>query len=319
MQYETESGGCKALMKIKVLKILQDEPDIISGEELSKRLDVSRVTIWKHIKSLQDLGYQVTSGPKGYQLSGNNDFLYSWEFGKRAPQIHYHKVLPSTMMKAREIAREGVPDQSVVVCEAQQKGRGRMQRKWVSKKGGLYFTLVLRPQIPVVTGFLVNFVTSVALVEAIREMTGLDAKVKWPNDILLGSKKLSGMLSEMEAEEEMVSFINIGIGINVNNDPRKEEHAATSIAVELGRTISRRELLTLFLDKLETRQANLDLTSAVTEWKKYTMTIGKKVKIVTLKGQTEGTALDVDETGALILQLQDGTIEKVIYGDCFHI
>lgn len=306
-------------MKTKILRILKSREDIISGEDLSKRLNVTRVTVWKHIKSLQDLGYEIVSGPKGYRYFGDNDFLYPWEFENRASQIHYHESVSSTMDMARDLARKGAKDQSVVIAELQKKGRGRMQRQWFSAKGGLYFTLILRPEIPAVSGFLVNFITSVALVEAIREMTGVDARVKWPNDILLGDCKLSGMLSEMEAEAEMVTFINIGIGVNVNNDPRGDESSATSIAQELGHEVSRRTLVTLFLDKLEIKLRDIDLGNAVQEWKKYTMTIGKMVKIVTLKGTTEGKALDVDESGALLLELQDGSIEKVIYGDCFHI
>lgn len=306
-------------MKTKILQILKKEEEIISGEELSKRLDVTRVTVWKHIKSLQDLGYKIISGRKGYIYTGENDFLYPWEFENRVSQIHYTEVVSSTMDLARDLARNGAQDQSVVIAQTQKKGRGRMQRKWFSKKGGLYFTLILRPQLPTVSGFLVNFITSVALVEAIREITGLAAKVKWPNDILINGHKLCGMLSEMEAEAEMVTFINIGIGINVNNDPRVDESTATSIAKELGHEISRRALLSLFLDKLDLKMRDLNLENCVQEWKRYTMTIGRMVKIVTFNGATEGRALDVDHTGALILERDDGTIEKVIYGDCFHI
>lgn len=306
-------------MKTQILEILKQTEGIISGEDLSSQLDVSRVTIWKHIKALQELGYEISTSSKGYSLCDGNDFLYSWEFPGRESFIHYYDSLPSTMDKARELARAGSPDQSVVIAQSQRKGRGRMQRKWFSRKGGLYFTLILRPEIPAVSGFLVNFITSSVLAETIREETGLEAMVKWPNDILISNRKLSGMLSEMEAEEEMVTFVNIGIGLNVNNDPAQEEPTATSIAKELGHPIHRRTLLINFLDRLAVRLANNNLENAVQDWKQYTMTIGRHVKIVTTKGTTEGKAIDVDDSGALLLQLQDGTIEKVIYGDCFHI
>lgn len=306
-------------MKTQILEILKQTGSVISGEELSSRFDVSRVTIWKHVKALQELGYDITTSSKGYSYSDDNDFLYSWEFPGRESLVHYYDSLPSTMDKARELAREGTPDQSIVIAQSQKKGRGRMQRKWFSKKGGLYFTLILRPQIPAVSGFLVNFITSSVLAETIREETGLEAMVKWPNDILINGRKLSGMLSEMEAEEEMVTFVNIGIGLNVNNDPAKDEPTATSIAKELGHPIHRRTLLINFLDRLAIKLTNSNLENAVHDWKQYTMTIGRQVKIVTTKGTTEGKAIDVDESGALILERQDGTVEKVIYGDCFHI
>ena len=306
-------------MKSKILRLLQEESHIISGEELSGKLDVSRVTIWKHIKALQEMGYEIISGPKGYSYSAENDFLFPWEFGKRQDQIHFYESLPSTMNKAKELARQGAPDQSVVLADFQEKGRGRMQRTWFSHKGGLYFTLILRPQLPATSAFLMNFITSTALAEAIREQTGLKAEVKWPNDILIGDKKLSGMLSELEASEELVSFVNIGIGINVNNDPTKDEKTATSIALELGHKIKRRTLLSSFLDKLGDKLSNFKPEDAVSEWKKYTMTLGRQVKIVTLKETAEGKAVDIDESGALILQQKDGTLRKIIYGDCFHL
>jgi len=306
-------------MKTKILALLQQQEGIISGEELSKQLGVSRVTIWKHIKALQKLGYEISSSPKGYSCKGENDFLYPWEFKERQSFIYHYQSVSSTMDIARELARKGAKDQSVVVAQSQEKGRGRLQRKWFSKQGGLYFTLILRPEIPAASGFLMNFVTATALAETIRELTGIEAMVKWPNDILVGTKKLSGMLSEMEAEAEMVTFVNIGIGINVNNDPTGDEKTATSIAKELGREVSRRTLLSRFLDNLETKLEGLDLDGVVKNWKKNTMTIGKDVEIVTTTEITRGHVLDVDDSGALILKIEDGSIKKVIYGDCFHI
>ena len=306
-------------MKSKILLLLQQASEVISGEELSQELQVSRVTIWKHIKALQDKGYRILSGPKGYSYSADNDFLFEWEFTDRQSQIHYFDSLPSTMSKAKELARDGAPDQSVVLADFQEQGRGRMQRIWYSARGGLYFTLILRPKIPATSAFLMNFITSTALVETIRSQTGLNARVKWPNDILIGERKLSGMLSELEASEELVSFVNIGIGINVNNDPTKEEKTATSIANEIGHKVKRRDLITEFLDRLAGRLKNLEPENAVTEWKKYTMTLGRQVKIITLKETAEGKAVDIDESGALILQQEDGSLRKIIYGDCFHI
>jgi BirA family biotin operon repressor/biotin-[acetyl-CoA-carboxylase] ligase len=306
-------------MKTRILEILKQATGTISGEELSSRLNVSRVTIWKHIKALQELGYRIHSGPKGYSYRPQDDFLYPWEFGDRQPLIHHYESLDSTMDTARELARKGAADRTVVIAETQEKGRGRLQRTWHSQKGGLYFTLTLRPKIPAPSGFLVNFIASTALVEAIREYTGVEAQVKWPNDILVGRQKLSGMISEMETDADMVAFINIGIGLNVNNDPSGLEKSAASLAGLVGHELSRKALLELFLDKLSTRLEDLQLDSAVRNWKKYTMTIGRQVQIDTMNESTRGKALDVDDTGALVLELEDGTTRKVVYGDCFHV
>ena len=307
------------MIKTKILEILKQAESVVSSEELSSRCHVSPATIWKEIKTLQKLGYDININSKSYTYCSDNDFLYPWEFAGRESLIHYYEDLSSTMDRARELAKQGAPDQTVVIAQTQTKGRGRMQRKWFSNKGGLYFTLILRPQIPFVSGLLVNFITSSVLVETIREHTGLEAMVKWPNDILINNRKLSGMLSEMQADEEMVAFLNIGIGLNINNDLSSDEPTATSISKELGRDIHRHTLLTAFLDKLEKRLMNINLESAVNDWKQNTMTIGRQVKIVTLKGTIKGKAIDVDDSGALLLELRDGTIQKVFYGDCFYL
>jgi len=306
------------VMKARLLQFLRTTDDALSGEKLSAELGVSRVTVWKHIQALQELGYDIQAGPKGYLYRGGDDFLYPWEFGERESLVHHFASLGSTMEQARELGRNGAPDQTLVISEAQTKGRGRMDRIWTSATGGLYFTLILRPQLPAVSGFLVNFITSVALTLAIREQTGVEAQVKWPNDILVGEKKLCGMLSEMETKGEMVSFISIGIGLNVNNDPQDREAGAVSLKNLLGREVNRRQLLLCFLDNISKSMANPDYDNAVARWKPYTMTIGRQVRIVTTRETSYGKALDVDETGALLLEDSDGTVKKIYYGDCFH-
>ncbi len=305
-------------MKGRILEILKQEQGVVSGEELSSRLGISRVSIWKHIRKIQELGYDIVSGPKGYHLGSDRDLLYPWEFPGREHLIHHFQSVPSTMDVARDLARKCAEELSVVVADSQEQGRGRMRRKWYSDGGGLYFTMILRPNISPASSFLVNFIASSVLAETVRELTGIDAMVKWPNDILVDGKKLSGMLSEMEAEGDTATFVNIGIGVNVNNDPTPDEPTATSIAKLLGRTIKRRDLLAAYLDNLSRRFAEKGVEDAVSDWKQHTMTIGREVKIVTVKDTSEGVALDVDETGALILELADGSTKRVIYGDCFH-
>jgi BirA family biotin operon repressor/biotin-[acetyl-CoA-carboxylase] ligase len=164
----------------------------------------------------------------------------------------------------------------------------------------------------------VSFLASLTLARVLREWCEIDAKVKWPNDILVQERKISGMLTEMEAEADQVNFINIGIGINVNNDPSRSEPQASSIKKLLGKSISRKELLARFLDDLESRMQQLDMDGVVSEWKKYTLTLNRRVQIVTNRETSEGLAVDVDENGALVLELDDGTHKKILYGDCFH-
>jgi BirA family biotin operon repressor/biotin-[acetyl-CoA-carboxylase] ligase len=164
----------------------------------------------------------------------------------------------------------------------------------------------------------VSFLASITLARILREAYEVDARVKWPNDILVDERKISGMLTEMEAEADRVNFINIGIGINVNNDPSRSVAQASSLRIILGRQISRRELLSRFLDEFESGMQHVDFDGIVSEWKKHTITLNRRVRIVTNQETSEGIAVDVDDNGALILKLADGSLKKILYGDCFH-
>jgi len=305
-------------VKGNILKILRDEKDVVSGEILSDRLGISRVSVWKHIKKLQEIGYPIDATSTGYRLISVPDVLYPWEFGDRESSIHYFDSVDSTMDVARGLARNNCPHFTVVISGRQTKGRGRLDRTWLSSEGGLYFTMVLRPKIPPVLSSRVNFAASMILARTLRKMFEIDAMVKWPNDILIDGRKVSGLLSEMEAETDRVRFINVGVGINVNNDPTVIEPMATSLKKILGRKISRRELLSEFLDGFESRLNRGALENVVSEWKKYAETLNRHVTIVTDREISEGLAVDVDKDGALILKLADGSVKKIIYGDCFH-
>jgi BirA family biotin operon repressor/biotin-[acetyl-CoA-carboxylase] ligase len=306
-------------MKAHILKILRSTNEIVSGEELSAALGISRVSIWKHIHKLQDLGYQILSTSGGYRLDSSPDILFPWEYQGDAANILYYPEVTSTMDIARDLARKSCPDLTVVIAGRQTKGRGRLKRRWLSDDGGLYFTMVLRPTIPVQLCFRVNFLASLTLACVIREMLQIDARVKWPNDILVNERKISGMLSELEAEADRVFFINIGMGINVNNDPSGAEPGATSLKMIAGREVSRKDLLARFLERFSDRIHNAALENVISEWKKYTVTLGRQVRIVTQREESEGLAVDVDENGALVLELANGEPKKIIYGDCFLV
>lgn len=305
-------------MKSEILRTLMAEKTVVSGERLSGLLNISRVAVWKHIKKLQELGYKIESSPRGYELLGRPDIPYSWEFPNYQDRVHYFAEVVSTMDIARDLARKGVPHFSAVVADRQSKGRGRLDRQWYSENGGVYFTIIIRPEIAPVMSFKFGFSASVALVRVIREFYVADAKIKWPNDILVDKKKLSGMLSEMETESDLVKYMNIGMGINVNNDPRAAEPEATSLKIFLKRNVSRVKLLERFLNEFESILSRIESEDIVSMWKQYSDTLNRPVKIVTIHEQIEGIARDVDETGALVLELSDGFIRRMAYGDCFY-
>jgi BirA family biotin operon repressor/biotin-[acetyl-CoA-carboxylase] ligase len=304
-------------LKGQILKKLRSRDDVISGEHLSASLGISRVSVWKHIHKLQELGYQILTGPSGYRLINSPDILFPWEFPGRETKIHYYHEVSSTMDTAKDLARKNCPHFTVVIAGRQTSGRGRLNRRWLSDDGGLYFTLVLRPDIPVPFSGRVNFLASLTLAQVLREMFQVDAAVKWPNDILVNGRKISGMLSELEAEADRIFFINIGMGINVNNDPSRVEPEATSLKKIKGRKVSRRKLLARFLDVFEDRINKAEFDDVISEWKKFTVTLNRHVRIVTHREISEGLAADVDENGALVLELADGTRKKIFYGDCF--
>ncbi len=312
-------------MKEKIIKILRDaRGKIISGPEISDLLGVSRVAVWKHLKQLKEMGYAIVSTPKGYSLNGKSDLPLPFYFTKRKNLIHHYPTITSTMNRARELARDSAPHMTVVIAEEQQSGRGRLNRKWFSQKGGLWFTLILRPDLPPPLAWQVNFTASVSLSQTIRMMCGVDVSVKWPNDILFKERKLAGFLSEMETQGDMISFVNIGIGLNANNTPRQLEPNSISISDILGKPVHRRDLLSTFLDHFEDRLNSNIYNSGnhqqtiIDQWKEMTSTIGKQVTIETCGEICHGKAIDVDESGALVIQQEDGSQKKIIYGDCFH-
>lgn len=305
-------------MKQALLNILRTTDNPVSGEFVSRQVGISRVSVWKHIRQLNELGYEIKASSTGYHLQQSPDTPFAWEFGAREPQIHYFQKTGSTMDEARRLARDGHPHFTVVTADRQLKGRGRLQRHWVSSAGGLYVTVILRPKIPPALSHRVTFTASLVLAHLLRDTYAIDAGIKWPNDILVRNQKIAGILTELEAEADAVSYINVGIGINVNNAPANEAPQAVSLKQLLGHEVSRRELLAAFLDAFEKRMGTINTISVIPQWKKLAVTLNQAVKIEAIHEVFEGRAIDVDEDGALVLECADGSRKRVLYGDCFH-
>lgn len=304
--------------KEKIFTLLKERDDVLSGERISAALGISRVSVWKHIKKMVKAGIPITSSSKGYRLASNPDSLNPLEFGDRAGRVHYLQETASTMDEATAAARNGCPDLTVIVAGRQTGGRGRMERVWSSDSGGLYFTIVVRPDVPVLEASLLNLAAAVEMTMLLRSSYDVPAALKWPNDILVNGRKICGFLSRMETEGDQIGHLAIGIGLNVNNDPEKVEPAAVSMKTLLKRDIPRREILVAFLDRFEKRLEHFDPHSVIEDWKANNVTIGRQVTIKTLKKTVQGTASDIDMIGGLILQLPDGTHETIVHGDCFQ-
>ena len=305
-------------MKHKIMTMLREAAEPLSGQEISRRLQISRVAVWKHVDRLKKKGIAIESTPKGYRLLTNPDTPFPWQFGARSSSIHYYQELDSTMNRAAELARAGCPALTVVVADRQASGRGRLARQWQSAEGGLYFSMILRPALPPREGPLVNFAVALELAETLAAHCGVPARVKWPNDVLVEEKKIAGILSQMEMEAERITFLNIGVGVNLNNQPEVADKPAVSVLQLTGRRVDRAGLLADFLDRFEMRMANFSRRGVIAAWKEKAITLGRRVTVATVRDTHEGLAVDVDEDGGLILEAADGSRRTVFYGDCFH-
>lgn len=305
-------------MKSKIYNLMAESSRVVSGAQLSRSLGISRVAVWKHIQQMKQSGCGIEVTPKGYRLLHQPDRALAWVFGRRSENIHYFEEIGSTMTEAMALAGRDCPPFTVVVAERQKAGRGRLQRAWHSGNGGLYFTIVLRPELTAADAPLINLAAAVDLARLLIDHYGIPARVKWPNDVLVEGRKIAGILSQMGCESERVEFINLGIGINVNNCTDSIAPLAISMAQLIGRPVIRAALLEYFLDRFETRIADLRRDVVIDQWRRLSTTLGRCVTIQTLTETVSGIALDVEENGALIIETAPGERRTIVYGDCCH-
>jgi len=318
-------------MDDEILKLLRESPStFLSGEEISHRLKVSRTAVWKRMNYLRTLGYEIEASTRtGYRLIRSPDLLTTSEIkpllkskwiGKK---IHYFRSLDSTNSQAYQLALNGAEEGEMVVAESQERGKGRLGRHWFSPPFlNLYLSVVLRPNISPHQASLITLMAAVATADAIRKFSGLLPLIKWPNDILLGGRKVAGLLNEIQSEMDRVHFVILGIGINLNMDEKmfsKEiESIATSLKIEMGQTISRKTFLQFLLQELENwytifmEQGSAMILEA---WRDRAHLKGRRVKVTSFGETWIGMGVDVDTDGALILEMADGKRKRVVAGD----
>ncbi|MDH4299569.1 MAG: biotin--[acetyl-CoA-carboxylase] ligase [Dehalococcoidia bacterium] len=306
-------------VKGQILNALRVCRGYLSGQTLSEQLGTSRVSIWKHMRSLKKDGYVIEASPRGYRLVSSPDLLLPYEFPDLEQRIHYFSQIGSTMDAARELAKKGAREGTLVIAEVQTRGRGRLSREWLSSQGGIYFTIILRPKMSPVYAPRVNLMAAIAVAATIRKAFGLKAELKWPNDVLIAGRKVCGILAEMDAEMDAVNFVNVGIGVNANNSVARFEKMATSLKDALGRKIRRKEFLCLLITEIERRQPLLMKADLLKEWKRLSATLNKEVRVMSLGEEVIGQAIDIDVTGALILKGKNGSLRSVFVGDCIHL
>ena len=316
-------------MKEHVLEALQNSGSAyVSGEQLSEILGVSRTMIWKIINQLKSDGYVIeSSSRKGYRLSGTKDLLSQTSLGllfKQETGLHrveYHEAIDSTNLQAKRLALQSDEDRVLIVADQQIAGRGRLGRNWHSEKGtGLWMSLLLKPEIEPEISFRMTLIAAVAVSEAIEKTTGLKAGIKWPNDIIVNGKKVCGILSEMSAEWQKINYIVLGIGINVNQEVFPEDIAniATSLMKESGNRVNRLDLLKncveAYLFYEQALYNNAVLEALLETYRQRSVTLGQVVRVIG-KEERIGTALEIDDKGALLVAFDNGNKEYVNYGE----
>jgi len=315
----------------KILSALRANPDGVSGAQLAGELAISRAAIWSRIEELRQAGYNIEAGPHfGYRLVSSPDALHADDLLARLGQtkvvgrdIRVFEETTSTNDVIEKLARDGVKEGAVVFAESQTKGRGRLGRKWMSPTHkGLWFSVLLRPELRPQEATQLTVASATALRRAIKSVTGLTPEIKWPNDLLLGGKKVAGILTEMSAEVDRVRHIILGIGVDVNQDaaefPAELRKIATSLKIEAGAEISRAELATEILRELDVDYARIyagEFPAVADEWEAGCATIGKNVSVQMGVRTIRGCAEALDDDGALLVRTEHGHLERIIGGD----
>ena len=316
-------------MKAEILALLRENDKFVSGQELCNRFGVSRTAVWKVINQLKKEGYRIEAVQnKGYHMVSSPDRLSKYELESRLStdwlgrECVYKETTGSTNADVRRMAEDGADNGLLVVADAQTAGKGRRGRQWESVKGtNLYFSILLKPDITPDKASMITLVAAYSVAKAIVKNAGLDAKIKWPNDIVVGRKKVCGILTEMSMEQDYIHHIVVGIGINVNEEEFQDKikDMATSLKKEAGVIISRANLLSDILLQFEKDYTAFleaeDLKPFVDDYNKMLVNKGALVKVLDPKGEFSGIAGGINEEGMLIVFKENGQIEKVYAGE----
>ena len=315
----------------KILSALRENPDGVSGAQLAEQLEISRAAIWSRIEELRQVGFVIEAGPHfGYRLVDEPDALLADDLLARLGKtkvvgrdIRVFEETTSTNDVMEKLARDGVKEGVVVFAESQTKGRGRLGRKWMSPaRKGLWFSVLLRPDLRPQETTQLTVASAAALRRAIKSVTGLSAEIKWPNDLLIGGKKVTGILTEMSAELDRVRHVILGIGVDVSQDaaefPAELRKTATSLKIETGAEISRAELATEILRELDLDYERIcagKFPQLADEWENGCATIGKNISVQMGTRLIRGCAESLDDDGALLVRTEHGHLERIIGGD----
>lgn len=303
-------------MKEEILRLLRSADGYISGQELCNRFGVSRTAVWKAINQLKEAGYEIEAQQnKGYRLMAAPDLMTEAEIKSLmhtdwvAKEVLYFDTIDSTNTKAQELAEKGYQSGTLVVADKQESGKGRRGRSWVSPSGtGIFMTLMIKPDINPNNASMLTLVAALAVAKAITSVTGEEALIKWPNDIVVNGKKVCGILTEMNAQFDYINHIVVGIGINVHNESFPEEisQMASSLMIEAGGKRFHRaqiiaETMSYFEQYYDTFLKTQDLSALVREYDKLLVNRNKSVRVLDPKEPFDGKAMGITSKGELIV------------------
>ncbi|MDR1569184.1 MAG: biotin--[acetyl-CoA-carboxylase] ligase [Oscillospiraceae bacterium] len=298
-----------------------------SGKTLSRRVGITRAAIWKRIEALRESGLTIDSaGKRGYRLIKPDDPLFPPLFSAPGCDVRYSFELPSTNTTAALLAAEGAAHGTLVVAEKQRAGKGRRGRGWASEVGGAMFSLVLRPTCAPARAQRTPLVAAIAVAEACETVCGVSPLVKWPNDVIVGGKKLCGILLELSAEAEQILYLVLGVGINVaqreKDFPENLRDIATSLAIESGHTVRRSDIITAFVERFFYWYKRMSSEPEYAFWHAFepiyrerSATLGRRVNVAQASGSFEGTAIRLGDSGELIVRADGGEDRAVWAAD----
>lgn len=316
-------------MKSEILRLLRENPGYLSGQQLCDHFQVSRTAVWKVIEHLKKEGYQIEAvRNKGYRLVGSPDVISKAEIeslvqtkwaGRQV--ICYHET-DSTNIRAKEAGEKGESNGTLFVAERQEAGKGRRGRKWESPAGvSIYMTILLYPEMPPVKAPRLTPLMAIAVAKGIRRVTGLKCLIKWPNDVIVGGKKICGILTEMSAEIGFINYLVIGVGINVNQDtfPEEIQERATSIKLESGCHVRRSELIAAVMEEFEACYEIFlktgDLSGVREQYNLLLVNRNRQVRVLEPGNEYEAHALGINNLGELIVRTKDGREQAIYAGE----
>lgn len=304
--------------------------EVVSGADMARTLGVSRVAVWKAVQELKGRGVSITATRKGYflvepaNLLNPGELIPSLEGCVVGHAIVYRDSIGSTQALARTFADDGLQDGLVVVAESQSAGRGRLGRPWVSDRGGLWFTVALKPTASPDFIQVFSYMASLSVRESIGPLVGANAWLKWPNDVFVQAKKVCGVLAEIAATVDEIRYVLLGIGVNVNNDVSSVDgrgYGAASLKEASGAMVNRSDLLVTILRGIDSRYAKSKrdgYSGIIEEYRAGCATIGERVRVLYSDKVLEGRATGIDDRGALEVESEGRTV-KVHSGDVIHL